>query len=62
MLHAADVCLFSKEVYHVDFRSLTTHRTWEDWCGCSLLLDRAVAVVSHPAGHEVVDAERSFVI
>ena len=46
-----------------DFRSLTTHRTWEDWCG---MLLGVLIVLSPwfptPAGHEVVDAERSFVI
>ena len=46
-----------------DFRSLTTHRTWEDWCG---MLLGVLIVLSpwfpNPAGHEVVDAERSFVI
>ncbi len=46
-----------------DFRSLTTHRTWEDWCGMLL----GVLIVLSPwfptaAGHEVVDAERSYVI
>jgi type IV secretory pathway TrbD component len=46
-----------------DFRSLTTHRTWEDWCG---MLLGVLIVLSPwfptPAGHEVVGAERSFVI
>jgi SPW repeat len=46
-----------------DFRSLTTHRTWEDWCG---MLLGVLIVLSpwfpSPAGHEVADAERSFVI
>ena len=46
-----------------DFRSLTTHRTWEDWCG---MLLGVLIVLSPwfptPAGHEVVDAERSFVV
>ena len=46
-----------------DFRSLTTHRTWEDWCG---MLLGVLIVLSPwfptPAGHEVIDAERSFVI
>ena len=46
-----------------DFRSLTTHRTWEDWCG---MLLGVLIVLSpwfpNPAGYEVVDAERSFVI
>ena len=46
-----------------DFRSLTTHRTWEDWCGMLL----GVLIVLSPwfpaeTGHEVVDAERSLVI
>ena len=46
-----------------DFRSLTTHRTWEDWCG---MLLGVLIVLSpwfpSPAAHEVVDAERSYVI
>ena len=46
-----------------DFRSLATHRTWEDWCG---MLLGVLIVLSPwfptPAGHEVVDAERSYVI
>ena len=46
-----------------DFRSLATHRTWEDWCG---MLLGVLIVLSpwfpSPAGHEVVDAERSYVI
>ena len=46
-----------------DFRSLATHRTWEDWCGMLLCV---LIVLSpwfpSPAGHEVVDAERSYVI
>ncbi len=46
-----------------DFRSLATHRTWEDWCGMLL----GVLIVLSPwfpaeTGHEVVDAERSLVI
>src|ERR1700682_1632879 len=46
-----------------DFRFFSTHRTWEDWCGMLL----GVLIVLSPwfptqAGHEVVDAERSFVI
>ncbi len=46
-----------------DFRSLTTHRTWEDWCG---MLLGVLIVLSpwfpSPASHEVVDAERSFAV
>ena len=46
-----------------DFRSLTTHRTWEDWCG---MLLGVLIVLSPwfptPAGHEVVGAERAYVI
>ncbi len=46
-----------------DFRFFSTHRTWEDWCGMLL----GVLIVLSPwfptqASHEVVDAERSFVI
>jgi len=46
-----------------DFRFFSTHRTWEDWGGMLL----GVLIVLSPwfptqAGHEVVDAERSFVI
>jgi predicted phage tail protein len=45
------------------FSSLSTHRTWEDWCG---MLLGALIMLSPwfptQAGHEVVDAERSFVI
>lgn len=40
-----------------------THRTWEDWLGMLL----GVLIVLSPwfplqAGHEVVDAERSFIV
>jgi hypothetical protein len=46
-----------------DFGFFKTHRTWEDWCGMLL----GVLIVLSPwfptqASHEVVDAERSFVI
>ena len=46
-----------------DFGFFKTHRTWEDWCGMAL----GVLIVLSPwfptqSGHEVVDAERSFVI
>ena len=46
-----------------DFRFFKTHRTWEDWCGMAL----GVLIVLSPwfptqSGHEVVDAEHSFVI
>ena len=46
-----------------DFRFFHTHRTWEDWGGMLL----GVLIVLSPwfptqTGHEVVDAERSFVI
>ncbi|HEX9469160.1 MAG TPA: SPW repeat protein [Bradyrhizobium sp.] len=46
-----------------DFRFLNTHRTWEDWCGMLL----GVLIILSPwfptqTSHEVVDAERSFVI
>ena len=46
-----------------DFGFFRTHRTWEDWCG---MLLGVLIVLSpwypSPAGHEVVDAERSYVI
>ena len=46
-----------------DFRFFSTHRTWEDWCG---MLLGALIVVSPwfpiQASHEVIDAERNFVI
>jgi SPW repeat len=46
-----------------DFRFFSTHRTWEDWCG---MLLGALIVVSPwfpiQASHEVLDAERNFVI
>ena len=46
-----------------DFGFFNTHRTWEDWLGMLL----GVLIVLSPwfptqAGHEVVDAERSYVI
>ena len=46
-----------------DFSFFKTHRTWEDWLG---MLLGVLIVLSPwfptPAGHEVVDAERSYVI
>jgi SPW repeat-containing protein len=46
-----------------DFRSLTTHRTWEDWCGMLLgLLIVLSPWFATPAGHEVVGTERAYVI
>ena len=46
-----------------DFRSLTTHRTWEDWCGMLL----GVLIVLSPwfptqTSHDAVDADRSFMV
>jgi hypothetical protein len=46
-----------------DFRYFKTHRTWEDWAGMLL----GVLIIMSPwfptqASHEVVDAERSYVI
>jgi SPW repeat len=46
-----------------DFGFLKTHRTWEDWLGMLL----GVLIVMSPwfpmqADHEIVDAERSFII
>jgi hypothetical protein len=46
-----------------DFRFFSTHRTWEDWAGMLL----GVLIILSPwfptqAGHEVVDANRSYVI
>jgi hypothetical protein len=46
-----------------DFRYFKTHRTWEDWAGMLL----GMAIILSPwfptqASHEVVDAERSYVI
>jgi hypothetical protein len=46
-----------------DFRLLGTHRTWEDWCGMLL----GVLIVLSPwfptqTSHEVIDADRSFMI
>jgi SPW repeat-containing protein len=46
-----------------DFGFLKTHRTWEDWCG--MLLGVLIALspwFPTQADHELVDAERSFVI
>src|SRR3981189_3130630 len=46
-----------------DFRFLSTHRTWEDWCG--MLLGVLIALspwFPTQTSHELVDAERSFVI
>ena len=46
-----------------DFRYFETHRTWEDWIG---MLLGVLIVLSPwfptPTGHEVVDADRSYVI
>jgi hypothetical protein len=46
-----------------DFRYFETHRTWEDWLGMLL----GVLIVLSPwfptqASHEIVDANRSYVI
>ena len=46
-----------------DFRYFNTHRTWEDWLGMLL----GVLIVLSPwfpsqASHEIVDADRSYVI
>jgi hypothetical protein len=46
-----------------DFRFFNTHRTWEDWLGMLL----GVLIVVSPwfpsqASHEVIDADRSYVI
>jgi hypothetical protein len=46
-----------------DFRYFNTHRTWEDWLGMLL----GLLIVLSPwfptqASHEVVDADRSYVI
>ena len=46
-----------------DFRFFNTHRTWEDWLGMLL----GVLIVLSPwfptqGGHEVIDADRSYVI
>jgi len=46
-----------------DFRFFNTHRTWEDWLGMLL----GVLIVLSPwfptqVAHEVVDADRSYVI
>ncbi len=46
-----------------DFRFFDTHRTWEDWLGMLL----GVLIVLSPwfptqTSHEVVDADRSYVI
>jgi hypothetical protein len=46
-----------------DFRFFKTHRTWEDWLGMLL----GVLIVVSPwfpsqASHEVIDADRSYVI
>ena len=46
-----------------DFRFFNTHRTWEDWLGMLL----GVLIVVSPwfptqGGHEVIDADRSYVI
>jgi SPW repeat len=46
-----------------DFRFFNTHRTWEDWLGMLL----GVLIVMSPwfptqGGHEVIDADRSYVI
>ena len=46
-----------------DFRFFNTHRTWEDWFGMLL----GVLIVLSPwfpaqASHEVVDADRSYVV
>ena len=46
-----------------DFRFFNTHRTWEDWLGMLL----GVLIVVSPwfpsqANHEVIDADRSYVI
>jgi ABC-type branched-subunit amino acid transport system permease subunit len=46
-----------------DFRFFHTHRSWEDWAGMLL----GVLIILSPwfpsqASHEMVDAERSFVI
>ena len=46
-----------------DFRFLNTHRTWEDWLGMLI----GVLIVASPwfpseQSHEVVDADRSYVI
>ena len=46
-----------------DFRFLTTHRTWEDWCG--MLLGVLIALspwFPTQNSHELVDADRSIVI
>jgi len=46
-----------------DFGFFKTHRTWEDWLGMLLgVLIMLSPWFPNPAGHEVVDAERSFVI
>jgi hypothetical protein len=46
-----------------DFRYFETHRTWEDWVG---MLLGVLIVLSPwfptPTSHEVVDADRSYVI
>jgi hypothetical protein len=46
-----------------DFRLLGTHRTWEDWCGMLL----GVLILLSPwfptqTSHEVIDADRSFMV
>ncbi len=46
-----------------DFRFFNTHRTWEDWLGMLL----GVLIVLSPwfpaqTSHEVVDADRSYVV
>jgi hypothetical protein len=46
-----------------DFRFFNTHRTWEDWLGMLL----GVLIVLSPwfptqVAHEIVDADRSYVI
>ena len=46
-----------------DFRFLSTHRTWEDWCG--MLLGVLIALspwFPTQTSHELVAAERSFAI
>jgi hypothetical protein len=46
-----------------DFRFFSTHRTWEDWCG--MLLGLLIALspwFPTQTGHDLVTADRSYVI
>jgi hypothetical protein len=52
-----------REVYMSDFSFFKTHRTWEDWLGMLL----GVLIVLSPwfptqTSHEMLEAERSFIV